>query len=136
MNVEAYLRAQIPGYPFSTDVLESAVVSPLFAKPKALRGLDLSMEIVDVAESESATRSLKYAISTLYYAISGVFSGGSKSEQVGDVKVSTSGYTVTQADRENLRKMADNIRSELGCDIEANPNVDGGIFDATPLTRR
>lgn len=136
MNVEEYLRAQVPGYPFSTEVLTYAAYSPIFAEPTAMRGLNLTDDIRDIADDEEMKRSLKYATSTLYYAVSGVFAGGSKSEQVGDVKVSVSGFTITQSDRDHYREMADEIRAALGSDKKSDTASDSGMFDATPLRRR
>jgi hypothetical protein len=134
MTVEAYLRAKIPGYPFTTDVIESTLVSPLFAKPTVLKELNLDDDVAEVARDCELTQSLRYAESTLYYAVSGVFSGGSRSEQVGDVKITLSGFTLTEADRDYYRQLADTIREELGCEVENNPNADSGMFDATGLT--
>jgi hypothetical protein len=91
--------------------------------------------VADIADSESRRKSLEYAVSTLYYAVSGVLSGGSKSEQVGDVKVTVSGGSFTRSDRNALRRMADGIRSKLGCETEYDPDSDNGIFDATPLMK-
>jgi hypothetical protein len=136
MTVETYLRAKIPGYPFTADVINAAAFSPLFAKPTAFEALDPNAEINDIARDEELTRSLKYAISTLYYAVAGVFSGGTTSEQVGDVKVSVSGFEVTQSDRDYYRSLADSLRGELNCEQESNPTEDDGMFDATYLTLR
>jgi hypothetical protein len=136
MNVEAYLRAQVPGYPFEERDLLNAVTSPILAQPSSLRGIDLNFEISDIAENTELKRSLKYAVSTLFYAVSGVFAGGSRSEQVGDVKVSAGGYSLAQSDREYFRNQADAIRQELGCEVESQTASSTGMFDATPLRRR
>lgn len=136
MNVEAYLRAQIPGYPFKENELMYAAYSPIMAEPTAMRGLNLDDDIVDIASDDEMKRSLKYAISTLYYSVSGVFAGGSISEQVGDVKTSISGYSISQADRSNYRAMADEIRRSLGCSTSSSVASEGGMFDASSLRRR
>lgn len=136
MTVESYLQAKIPGYPFTNDVLMSAAVSPIMAKPTALKPLSLDDELEEVVQDGERILSLKYAESTLYYAISGVFSGGSKTEQVGDVKVSLSGFTITQADRDYYRSLADAIRDDLNCEQEINPTSDNGMFDASSLAWR
>jgi hypothetical protein len=133
MTVDAYLRTRVPGYPFSDRDIEGAVASVLFAEPTPLRALNLDDEISDIADSEEWTKSLKYAESSLYYAIAGVFSGGSKSEQVGDIKVSTSGYSITQADRARFCEKADKLREQIGCTVDASSDNDDGMFDATPL---
>lgn len=136
MTVEAYLRAQVPGYPFETAVIEYAAVSPMFARPDAMCPLNISDVVEDNADDEGWVKSLKYATSTLFYSAAGVFSGGSRSEQVGDVHASQSGFTITQSDREYYRKVADELRGEIGAQIEKNVNEDTGAFDATDRRKR
>lgn len=136
MTVEAYLRAKVAGYPVSIEVLQDAALSPVFAKPESLDSLKLTDEIDDKAGDERYVRSLKYALSTLYYSLSGVFSGGSRSEQVGDVKVSMSGYIITQGDRNYYRSMGNRLRREIGSDIEEDTTEQGYAFDATNLKER
>lgn len=77
---------------------------------------------------------LDYASSTVYYSVLGVFSGGGYTEQVGDVKVVRSSYTVTKDDRDRFRLLADALRRKHGFDVESAD--DGGIYDATYLRRR
>lgn len=140
MTVEAYLRAKVPGYPFEMSVLENAAISPVFAKPQALKSLELSDEIESHIKygvmDEEFEKSLKYASSTLYYSVSGVFSGGSRSEQVGDVRASLSGFTITQADREYYRTLANRLRQELGMNVEEDISTKGCLFDASRLGRK
>ena len=136
MTVEAYLRAQVPGYPFEAAVIEHAAVSPLFARPEALCPLNTSEVVEDNADDGNWVKSLKYATSTLFYSAAGVFSGGSRSEQVGDVHASQSGFTITQSDREYYRKVADKLRGEIGAEIEENVNENAGAFDATGKRNR
>lgn len=140
MTVEAYLRAKVPGYPFEMSVLENAAMSPVFAKPKALMALSLDDEIeshiVDGVMDEGFENALKYATSTLYYSVSGVFSGGSRSEQVGDVRASLSGFIITQADRDYYRRLANRLRQELGMAVEEDVTLSGKAFDASYLGRR
>lgn len=133
MTVEAYLRSKVPGYPFETAVLENAAISPIFAKPKALRPISLNDVVEENAGDEDFVKSLKYATSTLFYSASGVFSGGSRSEQVGDVHASLSGFTIIQADREYYRSLGDKLRGELGMEAEERVSEKGGMFDATNL---
>ncbi len=133
MTVESYLRAQVPGYPFEQSVLENAALSPLFARPAALRALSLGDNVEEHAEDEEWVRSLRYATSTLFYSASGVFSGGSRSEQVGDVHASLSGFVITQSDREYYRSQGDRLRAETGTEPEESGVESGGAFDATPL---
>ena len=140
MTVEAYLRAKVPGYPFEMTVLENAAVSPVFAKPTALQALSLSVEveshIEDGVMNEDFEKALKYAESTLYYSVSGAFSGGSRSEQVGDVRASLSGFIITQSDRDFYRNMANKLRKELGVEAEESATISGKAFDASGLGRR
>lgn len=135
MTVEAYLRARVPGYPFERTTLEDAALSPILAKPKAFRAIGLADVIEDNADDEEFLVSLKYATSTLYYSVAGVFSGGSRSEQMGNIRTSLSGFIITQADREYYRNMADTLRDDLGSNIEKNVTEDSGAFDATYMRR-
>ncbi len=129
MTVEAYLRAQVPGYPFETEVLENAALSPIFAKPEALRPISIDDEILDHAGEEDWVKALKYATSTLFYSAAGMFSGGSRSEQVGDVHASQSGFIITQADREYYRSMGDKLRGEIGYEPDESVQDTGGMRD-------
>ena len=136
MNVEMYLRAQVPGYPLDLAVLEYAVISPLMATPIPFQPITLNDEIDTNAADENFIESLKYATSTLFYAMSGVFSGGSTSETVGDVSASRSGFIITKSDREYYRSRANKLRSELGTDLMDNPASESAMFDATYLRDR
>lgn len=135
MTVEAYLRAKVPGYPFERAVLESAALSPIFAKPEPFNAIGLTDTIEDKADDAEFIASLKYATSTLFYSASGVFSGGSRSEQMGNIRTSLSGFIITQADREYYRRMADKLREELGVEVEETVIEDVGVFDATHMRR-
>ena len=137
MTVGEYFEASIPGYPIGTlgSVLDGAAFSPILAEPK-LQALSLDDEIADHLDDAEWMSSLKYALSTLYYSMSGVLSGGSRSEQVGDVRASLSGFQVTSADREYYRKKADALREELGYDVEDDVKETGGMFDAIGLRGR
>ena len=127
------MRAKVPGYPFDIEVLENAAMSPIFAKPEALRPISMNDEILDHAGEEDWVKALKYATSTLFYSAAGMFSGGSRSEQVGDVHASQSGFIITQADREYYRNMGDKLREEIGYEPEESAQEQGGMFDATEL---
>lgn len=133
MIVEAYLRARVPGYHLDIEVLEDAAMSPIFAKPEALRPISIYDEILDHADDDGWVKALKYATSTLFYSAAGMFSGGARSEQVGDVHASQSGFIITQSDREYYRKMGDKLRREIGYDPEEPVKEQGGMFDATEL---
>lgn len=133
MTVEEWLRAEIPGYPFRQEVLKKAALSPIKAKPTRLRALSLNHIIEDYDGDEDFGKSLTYATSTLYYSAAGVFSGSSRTEQVGDVRASESGVITTQSDREYYRSMGDKLRKEIGYEPEEQVQEQGGMFDATSL---
>ncbi len=133
MTVEEHLRGEIPGYPFEEYVLKKAALSPIFAKPVKMRAIALEDVIEDYADDEDFIHSLTYATSTIYYSAAGAFSGGSRSEQVGDVHASMSGFIITQADRAYYRSMGDKLRGDVGADIEETEQETGGMFDASSL---
>lgn len=134
MTVREQFEAAIPGYPAQSlgPVLKSAAFSPALAEPP-LRALNLDDDIAAHLDDKEWMTSLKYALSTLYYSMSGVFSGGSRSEQVGDVRASLSGFIITQSDREYYRSMGDKLRKEAGYEPEEPVQETGGMFDATGL---
>lgn len=134
MKVEAYLRAQVPNFPIESAVLENAVLSPVFAKPQAMRAISLGENVEDNISDAQWVSALKYALSTMYYSLSGAVNGGSRSEKVGDTSVSVSGYTLTDAERAHFRAMADALRAEIGAQAEVLTTKSGGMFDAS--TRR
>lgn len=136
MTVEEHLRGEIPGYPFEDYVLKKAAASPIFAKPVALRAISLDDVVEDNATDEEFVKSLIYATSTLYYSAAGAFSGGSRSEQVGDIRASMSGFIITQRDRDYYRAMGDKLRGEVGADVEEDMADTGGAFDASSLVKR
>ena len=137
MKVSEYFETAVPGYPVQSlgSVMKGAAFSPVLASP-ALIPLNLDDDISDHLEDAVWMKSLDYALSSLYYSMSGVFSGGSRSEQVGDVRASLSGFTITQSDREYYRSLADKIRGEIGYKTEEVSPDSGGMFDASPLRRR
>lgn len=137
MKVSEYFEQAIPGYPVQSlgSVMKGAAFSPVLASP-ALIPLNLDDDISDHLEDAVWMKSLKYALSSLYYSMSGVFSGGSRSEQVGDVRASLSGFTITQSDRKLFIEKANEIRVKLGYKTEKVLYDSGGMFDASPLRRR
>lgn len=136
MTVEAYLRARIPGYPFDVETLEDAALSPRFAEPDAMQAISITDIIEEHADDEQWVRSLKYATSTLFYSAAGIFSGGSRSESVGDISASMSGFIITESDREYYRTRGDKIRQSLGVEIEESTTEQGGMFDAAAKRTR
>ena len=137
MKVSEYFGQAVPGYPVQSlgSVMKGAAFSPVLASP-ALTPLNLDDDISDHLEDAVWMKSLKYALSSLYYSMSGVFSGGSRSEQVGDVRASLSGFTITQSDRKLFIEKANEIRVKLGYKTEKVLYDSGGMFDASPLRRR
>lgn len=133
MIVEAYLRARVPGYHLDIEVLEDAAMSPIFAKPEALRPISIYDEILDHADEEDWVKALKYATSTLYYSASVIVSGGSRSEQVGDVRASQNGVVIPKEKSECYWNMGDELRRELGCKLGKRAREPDGMIDATEL---
>lgn len=87
------------------------------------------------AETDAATlfqMRLDYASSTVYYAVLGVFAGGGFTENHGDVQVRKGGYTITKADRERFKMLADALRRKWGFPTE---DTDGGMYDGGYLRR-
>ena len=88
-------------------------------------------DMVELANPDFRKR-LDYAASTVYYSVLGVFAGGGYSEQVGDVRVSKGGYTITMADRERFQALADNLRLKHGFATEESHDT-GGMYDMSYL---
>lgn len=137
MKVSEYFETAVPGYPVQSlgSVMKGAAFSPVLASP-ALIPLNLDDDISDHLEDAVWMKSLDYALSSLYYSMSGVFSGGSRSEQVGDVRASLSGFTITQSDRNLFIEKANELRVKIGYKTEKVSYDSGGMFDASPLRRR
>ena len=137
MKVSEYFEQAVPGYPVQSlgSVMKGAAFSPVLASP-ALIPLNLDDDISDHLEDAVWMKSLDYALSSLYYSMSGVFSGGSRSEQVGDVRASLSGFTITQSDRNLFIEKANELRVKIGYKTEKVSYDSGGMFDASPLRRR
>lgn len=135
MTVEEHLRGEIPGYPFEEYVLRKAALSPAFAKPNPMRAVSLEEVVEDYLDDDAFMQSLVYATSTLYYSVAGAFSGGSRSEQDGDVRASMSGFIITQADRAYYRHMGDKLRVSVGAEIEEIVQERGSMFDASTLCK-
>lgn len=126
------MRSLVFGLTLPDTVLKRAAYSPIEV------GL-APFELEDAAYPKEMTddfqQRLDYAASTVYYAVLGVFAGGGYSEQVGDVRVSQNGYTITMADRARFQSLADNLRLKHGFDVEGASEL-GGVFDARYLRRR
>lgn len=133
MTVEDYLRSLVPGLELPDNVIERCARSP---KDVGLERLDLDDDIDSHdEEGDSYQERLDYASSTVYYSVLGVFAGGGYSEQMGDVRVSKGGYTITMADRERFKALADALRKKWDYDVEDDAST-GGIYDASYLRHR
>ncbi len=132
MNVEEYLRSLVPGLDLQKNVVERAALSPTEVD---LDPVSLDTEVNKASlEDEAFRKSLDYASSTIYYSVLGVFAGGGYSEQVGDVRASRGGYTITMADRARFKAMGDALRAKWGWEIEDDESS-SEMYDATYLRR-
>lgn len=129
MTVEKYLRSLVFGLDLPIEILERASFSPMEV---GLESIELDDDVQDLLQDEYFQKRLDYASSTVYYSVLGVFAGGGYSEQVGDVRVSRGGYTITMADRARFQTLADNLRLKHGFDVEGASDI-GGMFDARYL---
>ena len=132
MTVEEYLRSLVPGLDLQDNVVERCALSPTEVD---LEALELDEEVDGDALSEEEFRMrLDYASSTVYYSVLGVFAGGGYSEQVGDVRASRGGYTITMADRARFKGMGDALRAKWGFEVEEDDSS-SEMFDASYLRR-
>ena len=133
MTVEDYLRSLVPGLDLQDNVVERCALRPVEVD---LEPLELGDEVdTDTMSEQDFRMRLDYASSTVYYSVLGVFAGGGYSEQVGDVRASRGGYTITMADRARFKSMGDALRAKWGFDIEEDDSS-SEMFDASYLTRR
>ena len=133
MTVEEYLRSLVPGLDLQDIVVERAARSPIEVK---LERLEIDEDIDDYEDDdEEFQKRLDYASSTIYYSVLGVFAGGGYSEQVGDVRASRGGYTITMADRARFKALGDALRQKWGFDIEEDSSS-SEMYDATYLRSR
>lgn len=127
MTVGDYLSSLVFGIELPASVLERSAMSPIEVELDPLC-LD---ELVDLTNPHFRKR-LDYASSTVYYSVLGVFAGGGYSEQIGDVRISKSGCTITKEDRQRYQSLADSLRRKHGFDTE-EAHDGGGMYDATNL---
>ena len=132
MTVEEYLRSLVPGLDLQDNVVERCALSPVEVELEALE-MDDEVDADTLAEEEFRKR-LDYASSTVYYSVLGVFAGGGYSEQVGDVRASRGGYTITMADRARFKSMGDALRLKWGFEVE-DDDSSSEMYDATYLRR-
>lgn len=135
MTVEDWLRGQFQGIgtQIEASVLETAVLSAVFAKPVKFQTVNLTDEVNEHLEDTGFLNGLNYALSTLYYSMSAAITGGTKSEKRGNRQISIGGYPLTTKDREAFRALGDKLRGELGADIDENASDTGGMFDGRRL---
>lgn len=138
MTVEKYLRGKFQGIGrlIDEDVLAVAVISPIEARPVPFRVIALDDDVEDYLGESDFADSLTYALSTLYYAMSGATDGGTRSEKRGNRQISIGGKAIDVATREAWRREGDRLRKLLGCEIEETATESGGMFDATNLRNR
>ena len=129
MNVEEYLRSLVPGLDLQDSVLARAARSPIEV---GLERISLDDDEEDYDGDEDFQKRLDYASSTIYYSVLGVFAGGGYSEQVGDVRASRGGYTITMADRARFKSMGDALRLKWGFEVEEDDSS-SEMYDATYL---
>lgn len=126
MTVEEYLRSLVPGLDLQDSVVARAARSPIEIN---LERLEVDDDIDDYDDDQDFQKRLDYASSTIYYSVLGVFAGGGYSEQVGDVRASRGGYTITMADRARFKSMGDALRVKWGLDVEEDESS-SEMFDA------
>ena len=138
MTVEKYLRGKFQGIGrlIDEDVLAVAVISPIEARPVPFRVIALDDDVEDYIGESDFADSLTYALSTLYYAMSGATDGGTRSEKRGNRQISIGGKAIDVATRGAWRREGDRLRKLLGCEIEETATESGGMFDATTLRSR
>lgn len=130
MTVEEYLRSLVPGLDLQDNVVERSALSPVEVELEALSMGDV-VDSTTLAEDGFRKR-LDYASSTVYYSVLGVFAGGGYSEQVGDVRASRGGYTITMADRARFKAMGDELRKKWGFDVPEDESS-SEMYDASSL---
>ena len=128
MTVEEYLRSLVPGLDLQDNVIERCALSPVEVGLEALE-IDDDVDGDSLSDTEFRMR-LDYASSTVYYSVLGVFAGGGYSEQVGDVRASRGGYTITMADRARFKAMGDELRQRWGFDV-VEDDSSSEMYDAS-----
>lgn len=125
----------VPGLDLPDTVVARAARSPIEV---GLDRLDIAEDIdydYGDEEGDDFQKRLDYASSTIYYSVLGVFAGGGYSEQVGDVRASRGGYTITMADRARFKAMGDALRLKWGFDVEEDDSS-SEMYDASYLRSR
>lgn len=135
MKVEQWLRGHFGGVGklIDRDTLLLAAISPAEVEPVPLRAVGLGDEYDDYLGDREYRRGALYALSTLYYSMSGYTDGGTRSERRGNRQITIGGKPIDVKTREDWRRMADAIRSRLGLDTDGPAADSGGMFDAAGL---
>lgn len=133
MTVENWLRAAIENIPVEDNILEWALSTSVDA---GFRLVSLDEDFYEVQADEESYRSLRYALSTLYYFASAQNGGSSRTEKVGDMSVSVAAWTLDWSKRNLWIRKADAIRKTLGFEPEEQTAEEGGAFDASNLRKR
>lgn len=138
MTVENWLRGHFHGLgnQIELNTLEVAALSPLEARPEPFHAVALSDEVEDFINEPDYMNGLRYALSTLYYAMSAAITGGTKSEKRGNRQISIGGYPLTTKDREAFRALGDKLRGQLGAELDEDVADNGGMFDASDRVKR
>lgn len=136
MTVEEYLRAPFNELSIHINTIKAAALSPAKLKSARFRAVGIDEEYDSKMDDDVFVDSVEYALSTLYYSMSATVTGGSKSEKRGNRSISQGGYALTTRDREAFRERANQIRRDLGLEIEDDIADEGGAFDATYLRRK
>ena len=121
----------VPGLDLQDNVIARAARSPIEV---GLERLEVDDDIDDYDGDDEFQMRLDYASSTIYYSVLGVFAGGGYAEQVGDVRASRGGYTITMADRARFKGMGDALREKWGFDVDADDST-SEMYDASSLRR-
>lgn len=132
MTVESWLRAAIENIPVEDNILEWALSTSVDV---GLKLVSLNDDYYEVQTDEELYKSLRYALSTLYYYASGQNGGSSRTEKVGDISASASSWTLDWGKRSLWLRRADKIRADLGFPAEDSAAEQGGMFDAGSLQK-
>lgn len=131
MTVGEYLGSLVPGLDMAEAVLKRAAYSPLEV---GLAPFELTDDAYPEERPEDFQKRLDYAASTVYYSVLGYFTGGGYTEKIGDVSVSRNNVTITMADRQRYKDLADMLRSKHGFEVETD-SATSEIFDMSYLRR-
>ena len=138
MTVEQWLRGHFGGVGklIEKDTLLLAAISPAEVEPEPLRAVSLTDEYEDYLGDTEYKKGVLYALSTLYYAMSGYTDGGTRSEKRGNRQITIGGKPIDVKTREDWRKLGNSIRRKLNVDIDEEVTDSGGMRDYTYMQYR